>query len=240
MKVRFGNGSARSYAGSSLILLFVGICFFCCDREYSEEVWKIGKTEVTTSLHEAELQVQIKHHNFGDDALDKCGVCYAEDALNLNNIIETVFDENITDKDGYYYYSVTLKNLKAATTYYWKAFIQKGDIMAYSDSVYSFTTQSTLSIVTTLNAVNITHNSACLRGKIEDEGNPPYTEKGFCFSTAPNPTIDNDKVLVPGKEPYFETTVALTSNTTYYVRAFAKNTVGIAYGEEKELNTLQE
>ncbi len=54
---------------------------------------------------------------------------------------------------------------------------------------------------------------------------------GICWSTSPNPTVDNSNVGYY----YIEN---LVPNTTYYVRAYAINSVGIAYGNQVSFTTL--
>jgi hypothetical protein len=69
------------------------------------------------------------------------------------------------------------------------------------------------------------------------EGNS-ILEKGVCLSTSPNPTISSTKFV--NKINLTNLTVNLTGlnpNVTYYVRAYAKNTVDITYGNELEFTT---
>ena len=92
--------------------------------------------------------------------------------------------------------------------------------------------------VTTLEATNATATTATLNGKIEYQGNPVYTEKGFVYSnTFQNPTIDDPvssttKFVVSGTSVDFSANIAgLTAETTYNVRAYATNSNGTVYGE---------
>ena len=71
-------------------------------------------------------------------------------------------------------------------------------------------------------------------GEVTDDGNSIVTERGICYSTSQNPTI-NDSFAQSGQGTgVFTASMSnLTPNATYYVRAYAVNSLGIAYGEQK-------
>ena len=68
-----------------------------------------------------------------------------------------------------------------------------------------------------------------------------FTSQGVCWSTAPNPTTADNQTLVDGIDLYpkhFHSTLTdLNPGTTYYVRAFATNSEGTAYGNEVSFTT---
>ena len=66
------------------------------------------------------------------------------------------------------------------------------------------------------------------------------TSAGICYSTSPNPTIANTKLTIPtgGVHNYNFTVTGLANNTTYYVRAWATNSTGTGYGEQRTFRTL--
>ena len=71
-------------------------------------------------------------------------------------------------------------------------------------------------------------------GEVTDDGNSMVTERGVCWSTSQNPTI-NDSFAQSGQGTgVFTASMSnLTPDATYYVRAYAVNSLGIAYGEQK-------
>ena len=80
----------------------------------------------------------------------------------------------------------------------------------------------------------INTTSARLRGEITDAGFPAYTERGFVFSTAENPTLTNGTriVVANSAENRFSTDItALTPEQTYHVRAYAISALGTFYSE---------
>ena len=107
--------------------------------------------------------------------------------------------------------------------------------------IYESRSRKSLSKITTEYSTDITATSATLVGYITNEGNPAYTERGVCFSTFQNPSIDNNKTSVTGAGTgYFSVNVdGLTPNTFYYVRAYAINSAGTVYGDEVSFKTLE-
>jgi hypothetical protein len=95
----------------------------------------------------------------------------------------------------------------------------------------------------TTNAVTVFGaRMATLSGYITFAGTPEYTERGVVYSTTQNPTLADSKVVSAGTGTgSFSANVSgLTPNTTYYIRAYATNAKGTAYGEEMSFTTSKE
>jgi len=76
-------------------------------------------------------------------------------------------------------------------------------------------------------------------GNITADGGEPVTEYGICWSTSSSPTIaDSKKSIGNGTGQFTGSITGLTPNTTYYVRAYATNSIGTAYGSEMSFKTL--
>ena len=75
-------------------------------------------------------------------------------------------------------------------------------------------------------------------GAVTTNGGFNILSRGICYSTTPDPTISgphtSDGV---GLGSYVSQMAGLTSNTTYYVRAYATNSVGTVYGEQRTFTT---
>ena len=93
--------------------------------------------------------------------------------------------------------------------------------------------------LTTNNITNIIETGVELGGYIIFEGSPPYNERGVCYSTSPEPTISNNKIIIQGTISGNFTTYVndFDCNTTYYVRAYAVNPFFVAYGQEVMFTT---
>lgn len=96
-----------------------------------------------------------------------------------------------------------------------------------------------LPTVATVTASGITSNSATLGGNITADGGTSVTERGVVYGTTANPTTANTKVQIgSGTGAFSQNITALAGNTKYYVRAYAINAVGTAYGSETSFTTL--
>ncbi|MBN2610558.1 MAG: hypothetical protein JXB00_03290, partial [Bacteroidales bacterium] len=92
----------------------------------------------------------------------------------------------------------------------------------------------------TARAINyITPTSAYVEGFINSDGGSSIEAKGFCWSTSPNPdTTDNKTRVGSGVGSFSNNLTGLLPNTTYYIRAYAINNSGIAFGNELIFKTL--
>ena len=97
----------------------------------------------------------------------------------------------------------------------------------------------TLPTVMTTEVSNITANSAVCGGNVTEDGGSEVTARGVCWGTSPEPTGDEGHTSDSlGIGEFTSTITGLTANTTYYVRAYAINSEGTAYGTEKSFTTL--
>lgn len=84
----------------------------------------------------------------------------------------------------------------------------------------------------------ITDTTATSGGNISDDGGVAISAKGVCWSTSPNPTTNDFKTTeVTGS--FVSSLKGLIPSTTYYVRAYATNSVGTAYGNQISFTTLK-
>ena len=92
--------------------------------------------------------------------------------------------------------------------------------------------------ITTNNVSNIVGTTATCGGNVTASSGSPITAKGVCWSTSHNPTLaDNFTNNGVGKGSFTSNISGLLSNNIYYVRAYATNSAGTAYGNEVSLTT---
>ena len=89
-----------------------------------------------------------------------------------------------------------------------------------------------LPVLTTKGISNIKSNKATSGGNITNDGNTPITTRGVCWSTSSNPTIADYRSINGIGAGEFTSTIYGLPETTYYVRAYATNSVGTGYGNE--------
>ena len=96
-----------------------------------------------------------------------------------------------------------------------------------------------LPTVITASVTEITSNSAKGGGEVTNDGGTEVTERGNCWSTNANPTLNDSHIAIgTGMGEFTATVSGLDENTTYHVRAYATNEKGTAYGLDKEFTTL--
>lgn len=92
--------------------------------------------------------------------------------------------------------------------------------------------------LSTNNISDISKTTAFSGGNITADGGESILERGICWSTSTSPTTsDSHTSDGSGTGVYTSNLTGLSPNTPYYVRAFAKNLAGIAYGDQKEFTT---
>lgn len=95
-----------------------------------------------------------------------------------------------------------------------------------------------LPTVTTSNVSNITASSATCGGNVTADGGSYVTERGICWGTSNAPTIDgNHQAMGQGNGTFTCNMSNLEPDNVYYVRAYATNNRGTAYGEQKQFTT---
>ena len=167
----------------------------------------------------------------GGDNITARGVCWST----TQN--PTVSNSHTSDGTGLGEFTSSITGLANNVTYYVRAYATNSNGTAYGEERY-FTTQDGLAVVTTKNVTNITDNSAVSGGMITDDGGFNITARGVCWSTGHNPTINDYHTSDgTGTGSYTSSLTSLTYNTTYYVRAYATNSKGTSYGEEKSFTT---
>lgn len=101
------------------------------------------------------------------------------------------------------------------------------------------TPQINLPTITTFSASGITETLAVIGGNISSDGGDIITQRGIVWGTSSNPTIaDNFISSGSGTGAYTTNIFGLTPSTNYYVRAYAINNAGTAYGNEVDFTTL--
>ena len=142
-----------------------------------------------------------------------------------------------TSSTGIFVSNIT--GLLPGTTYYVRAYATNSVGTAYGNEI-SFTTLAMLPTVITTVASSITYSSAVSGGEVQNDGGAPVTVRGVCWGTAHNPTISDSHTTDSVGIGVFTSRInGLAANTTYYVRAYATNTAGTAYGNEVTFNTDQ-
>lgn len=168
----------------------------------------------------------------GNDPVTERGVCWNTTGN------PTTADDRTSDGSGVGQFTSTITGLEPATTYYVRAYATNSVGTRYGDHV-QFNTISEIPTVSTAAITEITSSTATSGGDVSFDGGTPVTARGVCWSTSANPTIADDLTTDgSGTGAFASVITGLSPGTTYHVRAYATNSIGTAYGDDLEFETL--
>ena len=162
------------------------------------------------------------------------GICYSTSENPTKEMSKVVHSGRGTGS-----FTINLTTLSDSTTYYVRAYAINKKGISYGEQVSFMTKGYKLPTVTTIKPTNISYTSATVGGNVGTDGDPETTERGICYSTSENPTLENSPFITSGKGTgsFSVNLEDLTDSTTYYVRAYAINKKGVAYGDEQSFMT---
>ncbi len=106
-------------------------------------------------------------------------------------------------------------------------------------NIYNALLQTDIPTVYTNSVSDITGEKAKSGGDVTDDGGAMVTARGVCWNTTGSPTTADDYTTNGnGMGSFNSNLTGLSLNTHYYVRAYATNYEGTAYGDEVEFTTL--
>jgi DNA-binding beta-propeller fold protein YncE len=150
----------------------------------------------------------------------------------------TALSTKTTDGTGIGIFTSSITGLTAGTVCYVRAYVTNSAGTAYGNEISFTTTASTVPVLTTTAASAITQTTATSGGNITSDGGASVTARGVCWSTRSNPVVTGSHSTDgTGTGSFVSNLTGLTVNITYYVRAYARNSAGTAYGNELSFNT---
>ena len=192
----------------------------------------VATTKVSASgLNSVEVSCEVIFE--GSNSISELGVCYSKSEH------PTIYDnfENTSGGSSAGVFTVDLNSLIYGETYYIRSFA-KNDVGISYGNVLTFKIVSSIPSVTTNSVWSVTNNFAQTGGKITDDGGSSIIAKGVCWNKTGNPTINSDKTDEgAGNSGFLSNLTNLNNGTKYYVRAYAINSYGTAYGQELSFTT---
>ena len=190
------------------------------------DVPKVKTVEVTDVARTTAKVIGEVTDDCGDEVTGR-GICWSKSHNPTTN------GSHLGSGTGIGTYSVALSNLEVGMTYYVRAYATNSKGTAYGVELEFVTGDAVKPTVTTAEVTDIDWRTATGGGEVVDDGDATVTERGICWSTNHNPEITDDHIsngMGPGS--YTANMSGLSAGTVYYVRAYAKNQAGIAYGNE--------
>lgn len=168
----------------------------------------------------------------GKNSVTGCGFCWS------TSPDPTTDNETIACDPSNPTFGTKLSGLKDNTLYYVRAYATNEIGTSYSETA-EFTTKAVkLPEWGTISVSNVTRSQARVSGTLVSDGNSPITEMGICWSTHPESTPYDEKQICSTGSTIQTQVSNLQSETTYYLRAYAQNSKGMAYSNEVSFTTL--
>lgn len=144
-----------------------------------------------------------------------------------------------TDGTGIGAFTSAITGLTDNTTFYVRSYATNTVGTAYGNEEVFTTLQLMVPTISTSAVSDLTYSTATTGGTMTNDGGSVITARGVCWSTSSNPTIALSTKTMDGTGTGAITNIirGLTENTTYYVRSYATNAIGTAYGNELVFTT---
>ncbi len=187
-------------------------------------VTTVGVSNITPSSAVVSGKITAK----GDKEITEWGVCWSY-ANEKPSVADNVVKAESED------YAVMLTGLQAGTVVYCRAYVAGFGGVGYGDVIKFTTSAATVPVIATAAIVEDSYTDeklfyAIAGGKVLDTGGETITEAGVEYGETES-LSDATRTRAQIKDGEFKVSLGLKANTTYYVRAYAVNAVGTAYGE---------
>ena len=224
--------------GVSLGLVFMGVILLteltgCSDDEPAPVVIAELTTTAVTGITSSGATSGGTITSDGGAIITAAGVCWGTSPAPTtagNKTTDAIISDTFTS---------TITGLSPGVTYFVRAYATNSVGTAYGNEL-SFTSSPGLPEITTSVITGLTITSAKTGGTIVSNGGVPITESGIVLGTVPSPTVADTKLSSGVSTGSFVSQLTgLSQGTTYFVRAFATNSIGTAYGNELSFTTLE-
>mgnify|MGYP001400055287 CR=1 FL=1 len=205
-----------------LVFLVILVIITSCKKEDLPTV----KTGDVASVTRTCASVEGEIISMGDSEVTEKGICWStsEKPLITDNIKVDDSESNS--------FTIDLTDLEPGTEYFVRAYATNTYGTGYG-SIKSFSTEAAaIPEVIASRVSGIDEIPVSVNGSINSDGASIITDRGFCWDTAVNPDLsDNVISMGAGADPFSALIEELDSNTCYYVRAYATNSIGTGYSE---------
>lgn len=234
------KGCALQLCGDSL---YVGTQIKIDPKAYGQQYYDVGTIYVsrpsisivhTDSIYDitsTSVKCGFSIINDGGRPILDAGVCWA---ILPSPTIANSHTNGINEMGTY---TSVVSGLQPNTTYYLRSYVTTIVGTSYGETL-QFTTLNGLAEVITGDVINITGTSAQCVSEVVSDGGFIVTARGICYSTSPNPTTASSHTTDgSGTGSFTSHLVNLSSNTLYYIRAYATNATGTTYGINRSFRT---
>lgn len=193
-----------------------------------DEPMPVVKTYAPTDIAQSTALVTGSVVSDGGQQVMERGICYS------TSDYPTIEGTHVTCGTGLGRFECQLSNLAANTKYYIRAYAICTEGVYYGNEKYFWTEMLPLE-VQTIAVGDVTASRVRADGRVIRDGGHEVIERGFCWGKEHLPTIEGYHVFagfgIGDFSHYFS---GLERGMTHYVRAYAINEAGVAYGDELE------
>jgi uncharacterized protein (TIGR02145 family) len=212
-------------------LIGLTLCFISCKPKPTLAV------VTTTSVTGITQSTATAGGNVTDDGnveVTTRGVCWSTSQN------PTASSSKTSDGKGTGTFTSNITGLTPGTNYYVRAYAINSEGTSYGNEVTFSSNPVLLATLTTTTPSSITQTTAISGGSITSDGGGAITTRGVCWGTATAPLATGLHTTETVTTATFTSNLTgLTANTKYYIRAYAINSAGTAYGDEKSFTTDQ-
>ena len=173
------------------------------------------------------IKVKVEVTDDGGSPVIKRGICWSHSSTE-----PTAANHLVLSADTTSVFFLEMDSLTPGTIYYVRAYAKnKAGVVGYGESALTVKTDAEKPTLKT-EIVSHTNNTIKVKGKVTNTGGAPVSERGVCWGTAPNPTIEGLHKQSAETTSSFTVTIdeGIQPGTVYHVRAYAKNEAGVGYG----------
>jgi len=152
----------------------------------------------------------------------------------------TTGSSKTNDGTGNGSFTSSITGLTPGNEYFVRAYATNSEGTSYGGQVSFSSNPVILATLTTSVVTSLTSTSAVSGGTIISDGGAPISAKGVCWAITADPTTSDNKTEDgTGPSDFVSTITGLSVGTTYHVRAYAINSVGTAYGDDRSFTAEQ-
>jgi uncharacterized protein (TIGR02145 family) len=216
-----------------LIAVFLMLLVTNCTDDKDENKPVVTTYEVT-AIKSTEALCGGTISSDGGFAVTTRGVCWSTDPN------PTIDDNKTTDGAGAGSFTSQISGLQPKTNYYIRAYATNSNGTGYGMAM-AFETIGA-AVLTTAEVTEISYTTAVCGGTIVSDGDQTITARGVCWSTSPDSVeLENALGLTvngSGIGGFESELLGLSPGATYFVRAYANNSIETNYGEIESFKTL--
>lgn len=216
---------------STITLLGFIIISASCKKDDDPQIPKV-KTVSVSDLTISAVIANGQIESDGGAQITEKGFC-----IGLNEE-PTITETKLINLDETNNFSFQINELEPATKYYIRAYAINNVGIAYGNEISFTTLTPNEPNLITVNASSVKLTKAKIYCEIADNGELAITERGICYGTQNNPTIENSTLTSSETTSNYTCSISgLSASTTYYARAYVVTDFSIYYGNNIEFST---